>query len=53
MNASLPYGSFIGELRREVEAQGFRFGEVLDITDGEVRKHTHEDAHFCFIVKGP
>ena len=52
MNPSLPYGSFIGRLRREVEAQGFRLGEVLDITDGEVRKHTHEDAHFCFIVQG-
>jgi pimeloyl-ACP methyl ester carboxylesterase len=52
MNTSLPFGSFIGELRREVEAHGFRFGEVLDITDGEVRKHTHEDAHFCFIVQG-
>jgi AraC family transcriptional regulator len=52
MNTPLPYGSFIGKLRREVEAHGFRFGEVLDLTDGEVRKHTHEGAHFCFIVKG-
>lgn len=52
MNTSLNYGSFIGTLRREVEAHGFRFGEVLDLTDGEVGKHTHEDAHFCFIVQG-
>ena len=52
MNTSLPYGSFIGTRRREVEAHGFRFGEVLDLTDGEVSKHTHEDAYFCFIVQG-
>jgi len=52
MNTSLPYGSFIGALRREVDAHGFRFGEVLDLTDGEVGKHTHKDAHFCFIVQG-
>ena len=52
MPTLLTHGSFIGETRREVAARGFAFKEVADRADGEVPRHTHEDAHFLLIVRG-
>jgi AraC family transcriptional regulator len=52
MNLSLPYGKFIGKLRRETHVQGFSFTEVVDHTNEEVPRHTHEDAHFFLVVRG-
>jgi AraC family transcriptional regulator len=48
----LPFGQFIGSLRRETRSGDFCFAEVLDRKDEEVPKHTHEDAHFLLVVQG-
>src|SRR5262245_24974339 len=52
ISTSLPYGQFIGSLRRQVNAGDFSFAEVLDRRDEEVPKHTHQDAHFLLVVQG-
>ncbi|HLL75440.1 MAG TPA: AraC family transcriptional regulator [Pyrinomonadaceae bacterium] len=52
MPTVLTHGNFIGESRGEVTARGFSFKEVLDRVDGEVPRHTHEDAHFLLVVRG-
>src|SRR3712207_3119887 len=52
MPTVLTHGNFIGESRGEVTARGFSFKEVLDRADGEVPRHTHEDAHFLLVVRG-
>lgn len=51
-NPVLAYGDFIGTLCREVVLREFILKEVLDRTDEEVPRHTHEDAHFLLIVEG-
>jgi AraC family transcriptional regulator len=52
MSLRLSFGKFIGQTRKETNAQGFTFVEVLDRSDEEVPRHTHEDSHFCFILDG-
>ena len=50
-NHLLGRGNFLGKTCREVELREFSLKEVVD-TPEEVPKHTHEDAHFLFIIKG-
>lgn len=52
MSPILPSGSFIGKLERTVEAEGFSFREVVDRSEEEIPLHTHEEAHFIFVVQG-
>ncbi|HEX5760427.1 MAG TPA: helix-turn-helix transcriptional regulator [Thermoanaerobaculia bacterium] len=48
----LPFGAFIGERRRTLDARGFALAEIVDRRDEPIFRHTHADAHFCFILKG-
>src|SRR5262245_44212058 len=52
MALRLSYGKFIGQTRRETRAESFSFAEVIDQSDEEVPRHTHEDAHFCMVIEG-
>ena len=52
MAAILPSGSFLGQLQRKVDAEGFSFREVVDRSEEEIPRHTHEEAHFIFVVQG-
>lgn len=52
MAAILPAGSFLGQLQRKVDAEGFSFREVVDRSEEEIPRHTHEEAHFIFVVQG-
>lgn len=52
MITKLSFGKFIGTPGKNLHFGGFSFSEILDITEGEVQKHTHEDAHFLFVVQG-
>ena len=52
MAAILPSGSFLGQLQRKVDAEGFSFREVVDRSEEEIPLHTHEEAHFIFVVQG-
>src|SRR5688572_20888487 len=50
--SSLPFGRFIGKICKEVTLQDFSFSNVLDRTEDEIQTHTHQDAHFLFVVEG-
>lgn len=52
MRQVFPFGMFYGATRRKVETPAFAFAEVEDFVNSKVPVHTHENAHFCFIVKG-
>jgi AraC family transcriptional regulator len=48
----LPFGVFIGEPRAAVDLDGFTLAEFVDRPQDPVFRHTHEDAHFWFVLKG-
>jgi AraC family transcriptional regulator len=48
----LPFGAFFGEPRGGVDLGGFTVGEFVDRPQDPVFRHTHEDAHFWFVLKG-
>lgn len=52
MGPRLQMGEFYGATRKQVEAEAFAFAEVDDFTNGQVPKHTHENAHFLYVVRG-
>jgi AraC family transcriptional regulator len=52
MKQVFPFGKFYGATRRHVETPAFAFAEVEDLDQIEVPLHTHENAHFLFVVKG-
>jgi AraC family transcriptional regulator len=45
-------GKFYGATRKEIRTPAFDFAEVEDYDNIEVPLHTHESAHFLFVVKG-
>jgi AraC family transcriptional regulator len=47
-----PLGKFYGAIHRQVETSAFAFAEVEDFDNIEVPLHTHENAHFLFVIKG-
>lgn len=48
----LPFGSFIGERREGVDLNGFSLAEFVDRPEDNVPRHSHENAHFWFVLKG-
>jgi AraC family transcriptional regulator len=48
----LPFGAFFGERCNTVELNGFSLGEFVDRPEDAIFRHTHEDAHFWFVLKG-
>jgi AraC family transcriptional regulator len=47
-----PFGKFYGATHRKIETPAFAFKEVEDFDNIEVPLHTHENAHFLFVIKG-
>lgn len=52
MKQEFPFGKFYGATHRKIETPAFAFKEVEDFDNIEVPLHTHENAHFLFVVKG-
>ena len=48
----LSFGEFIGARRRTAVAAGFCFAEIANLTGEQVPLHSHDDAHFVFVVRG-
>ena len=48
----LPFGSFIGERQEVVDLNGFSLAEFVDRPEDNVPRHSHENAHFWFVLKG-
>jgi AraC family transcriptional regulator len=48
----LPFGKFYGEIRKQISTSTFVIAEVEDSVNREIPFHTHENAHFLFILKG-
>lgn len=46
------FGKFYGATHRKIETPTFVFKEVEDFDNLDVPLHTHENAHFLFVVKG-
>jgi AraC family transcriptional regulator len=52
MKQVFPCGTFYGINRCQVETSAFVFNEVEDFVNNRVPLHTHENAHFLFVVSG-
>jgi AraC family transcriptional regulator len=52
MQQFLSFGRFYGTTHRRFETSVFGFAEVEDYVNSRVPIHTHENAHFLFVVKG-
>lgn len=52
MKQVFPFGKFYGATHRQIETPAFAFKEVEDFDNIEVPLHTHENAHFLFVIKG-
>ncbi len=52
MRQVFPLGKFYGATRKQIETSAFSFTEVEDFDNLEVPLHTHENAHFLFVIKG-
>ncbi len=52
MSLTLKHGEFYGLKRREIKTSGFVFAEVEDFNNSRVPAHTHENAHFLYVLKG-
>jgi AraC family transcriptional regulator len=51
--ARLDWGSFFGETHRELRTPSFEYSEMVALVpDREVPEHTHDNAHFVFVVSG-
>lgn len=49
---SLPFGVFNGARQRGIDLNGVSVAEFVDCPDQTITRHTHEDAHFQFLLKG-
>ena len=49
---TLPFGSFNGERRSGIDLNGFLLAEFVDRPEDTISRHTHEDTHFQFLLKG-
>jgi AraC family transcriptional regulator len=45
-------GKFYGSTRKQMRTSAFAFVEVEDLDRTEVPLHTHENAHFLFVLRG-
>jgi AraC family transcriptional regulator len=45
-------GKFYGSTRKQMRTSAFAFAEVEDLDQTEVPLHTHENAHFLFVIRG-
>lgn len=45
-------GEFYGVTRKSMDSESFAFVEINDFQNSNVPKHTHESAHFFFIING-
>jgi AraC family transcriptional regulator len=45
-------GEFYGQKRREIKTAGFIFAEVEDLVNDRIPTHTHENAHFIYVLRG-
>ena len=52
MKQVFPFGKFYGAIHRKIETSAFAYKEVEDFDNIEVPLHTHENAHFLFVIKG-
>lgn len=52
MKQVFTFGKFYGANRKRMETPAFAFAEVEDFVNSHVPAHTHENAHFLFVVKG-
>lgn len=52
MSLTLGHGEFYGLKRREIRTSGFVFAEVEDFVNSRVPAHTHENAHFLYLLRG-
>ncbi|HKQ50784.1 MAG TPA: AraC family transcriptional regulator [Pyrinomonadaceae bacterium] len=52
MISKLQLGEFYGATRKHVDAAAFAFAEVEDFANSRIPKHTHENAHFLYVVRG-
>src|SRR5215207_340296 len=52
MKQVFPFDKFFGATRKQIATPAFAFAEVEDLKQIEVPLHTHENAHFLFVVKG-
>lgn len=52
MMQPLGFGAFIGARRRAIDLEGFFLAEFVDRPEDTVTRHTHEDAHFWFVLEG-
>jgi AraC family transcriptional regulator len=49
---TLPFGTFNGERRSSIDLNGFLLAEFVDRPEDTITRHTHEDTHFQFLLKG-
>jgi AraC family transcriptional regulator len=49
---TLPFGTFNGERRSSIDLNGFLLAEFVDRPEDTIARHTHEDTHFQFLLKG-
>lgn len=52
MKQIFSFGTFHGTSRTEIKTSSFAVAEVEDFNDSEVPSHTHENAHFLFVIRG-
>jgi AraC family transcriptional regulator len=52
MKQVFQFGKFYGATRKQVKTSAFAFADVEDFDNIEVPLHTHENAHFLFVVQG-
>lgn len=52
MKQVFSFGKFYGSTRRAVKTPAFAFAEVEDFVNSRVPSHTHENAHFLFVLRG-
>lgn len=52
MKRHLKHGEFLGRVNQKVDTLTFSYSDLSDFTDRTIPKHTHQDAHFCYIVRG-
>lgn len=52
MEQLFPIGKFHGSIRKQVRTSAFAFVEVEDLDRTAVPPHTHENAHFLFVIRG-
>jgi AraC family transcriptional regulator len=52
VNLKLKAGSFYGSTAKAVSVSGFRFTEKAYELSAPLPQHSHELAHFCFVIEG-